>query len=71
MVRAKFTCTEKHQTQNGNNIVLAPVVTGSPENDSFFKYTPGGELKLSVLETGTSDKFEVGKEYYLDFTPAE
>jgi hypothetical protein len=44
------------------------VSSGSEENKSFFASTPSGSLSLSSVR---DDLFEVGKEYYLDFSPAE
>lgn len=43
------------------------VSSGSDENKKFFASTPSGSLSLVSVR---DDLFEVGKEYYLDFTPA-
>jgi len=43
------------------------VTGGSPENDKFFQYTPGGSISLGVYK---EDVFQVGQEYYLDLSPA-
>lgn len=70
MVRAKFTCVEKKPRDEGFTYKFAPVVGGTTkENDTFFKYTPWGSLEMGVVNPSVD--FEVGKEYYLDFTPAE
>lgn len=67
MVRAKFTCTG-----NTNGVVtMQPVFSGSEENKTFWKYTPGGSITLSITNPDAVNQFEVGKEYYVDFTPAE
>lgn len=75
MVRAKFTCTgnEPNATVNpeGATVSLSPVVGGSPENDSFYKWTPGGNIVLSTINLAAAAQFEKGKNYYVDFTPAE
>jgi hypothetical protein len=68
MVRAKLTCVCNDEQQG---VVLRPVVDGSEENKQFFKYTPGGQVQLNVLNEAASAQFEVGKEYYADFTPAD
>ena len=65
-VRAKFKC---HQSKNGV-VTMYPVTSGSAENESFWKYTPGGTITLSLSESVTADKFVEGQEYYVDFTPA-
>lgn len=68
-VRAKFECVSVEPGDEGNQVVLQVVVGGSPENDSFFKWTPYGRLEMGIVNEAV--KFEVGKEYYLDFTPAD
>lgn len=44
---------------------------GIPENEKYHKYTPSGELKITVDNPAALEQFELGKCYYLDFTPAE
>lgn len=73
-VRAKFLCTgiENHPEYKNKNVSLSPVLTGSEENKSFSKYTPAGSINLVISdETEAVNSFEEGKEYYVDFTPAE
>lgn len=70
-VRAKFRLNEKNQSESGYALKFWPVTSGSPENDEFYKYTPGGVLEMSTINESAAAAFEVGKEYYLDFTPAE
>ena len=80
-VRAKFTVIEKSQVKNGATvenaqdidgykISMTAVTTGSPENDNFFKYTPGGNLTLVTVSAAAADQLTVGKQYYLDITEA-
>ena len=69
-VRAKFRCYHKEETEQGHVVKLRPVTSGSEENENFYKYTPGGDLSLSTINSGAAERFNVGKEYYLDFTPA-
>lgn len=73
-VRAKFVCVgiQDYPENEQKNVVFSPVTTGSEENKSFSKYTPGGSVNLVIsYETQAADFFEDGKEYYLDFTKAE
>lgn len=51
-------------------VTLYPVTGGSPENEKFYASTPGGEIKLGVINAGAVAQFEPGKTYYVDFTPA-
>lgn len=56
----------------------APVATarlnvvggGTPENDAFFAATPNGQIDVSVIRMEHADTFAIGKEFYVDFTPA-
>lgn len=40
-----------------------------PEDQRYAKYTPSGSLKITVDNPNVT--FELGQQYYLDFTPAE
>lgn len=77
MVRAKFqvTSVEPNGSMNpedqGSTITLFPVVGGSPENDQFYKWTPGGQIILSTINAVAAAEFVPGKQFYVDFTPAE
>lgn len=76
MVRAKFRCVEKGEAvgfsggDKMNKIQLHAVTNGSAETESFFAATPHGAISLGVVRPEAGDAFEVGKEYYVDFTPA-
>ena len=51
---------------------LTPVHgTGSEENKAFWGATPTGSLQLGVVNQAGWGQFELGKCYYLDFTPAD
>jgi hypothetical protein len=75
-VRAKFRCSgitkrehwDKSQAAFTYDAEFHAVTGGSEENKAFFAATPTGNLKLSTVR---ADLFEPGKDYYLDFTPAE
>ena len=75
MTRAKFTCTgvtkSKHWQADKGFLYAATfiaVTSGSEENKSFFEASPNGQITLSTVK---EDVFEPGKNYYIDFTPAE
>lgn len=71
-IRCKFVCkkVEKSDGVEGVNYVshFEPVIGGSEENDTFYRYTPGGDLSLGVHK---ENHFEEGAEYYVDLTRAE
>lgn len=68
-VRAKFACSGKE----GSTVFLHTVWSEDiqSENGRFTKATPWGELRMNVDNPDAAIHFEVGKEYYLDFTPAD
>lgn len=43
---------------------------GSDENNSYAKWSPSGLLQLQVANPALIGKFEVGQEFYIDFTLA-
>lgn len=71
-VRAKFRVGKIDKSHGTANIWMFPVVSSEPdsENSKFFAATPSGQLMLGVVNEKAAEQFEVGKEYYLDFTPA-
>lgn len=69
-IRAKMVCSSVAPTGDTFTIRLSPVVSGSEENESFYKYTPGGLVALDVVNEETANHFVAGQEYYVDFTPA-
>lgn len=55
-------------------IKLSPVyANGDPnhENTKFWPATPSGSVELGIINAAAADQFEVGKEYYVDFTAAD
>lgn len=70
--RCKVKCVGVTKKIAGGEFVysaeLHPVTSGSPENDRFYKWTPGGRFDLQTIK---ADCFEVGKEYFVDFTLAD
>lgn len=76
-VRAKFTCqsfTASYDSERKcelRSVKLTPVTGGSEDNDKFYRWTPGGEINLQVLNPTAWQAFEVGKEYFIDFSPAD
>jgi hypothetical protein len=72
MVRCKFACTGKVKVAEDNtSITLSPVYSGSDENKEFWKWTPGGSIQFYTINEKAAEQFELGKEYYVDFSKAE
>lgn len=75
-VRAKFVCKEISNSSpvsedNGKTVKLEAVINGSEENKEFFRWTPSGQISFGCVNVQASQQFVVGKEYYVDFTPAD
>ncbi len=76
-VRAKFKVVSTKQRQhwdiqkgNLHEIELHPVMSGSPENEAFYAATTGGSMNLVTISDDAGTQFELGAEYYIDFTKA-
>lgn len=71
-IRAKFQCHYIHKSDDGlsRTVNLNAVTTGSPENEEWSKYTPGGQISIHISNPAAFNKFEQGKEYYVAFTEA-
>lgn len=70
--RCKFKCTHVEAQGSTNDpqqyARFEAVISGSPENESFFRWTPSGTLSLGTVRSG---QFEAGKEYFIDISPAD
>lgn len=62
---------ENLRTVEMRTIVMSPVGYTTPENQAFWSATPSGEVKLGTINPEAWQQFELGKEYYVDFTPAK
>lgn len=71
-LKAKFQCESITDFGLTKQVSLRAVSSGSEENKDFSKYTPFGELKMSVdSDVPGANFFEPKKEYYLFFEAAE
>lgn len=73
-VRAKFRCDTVTETRFANgaqtDVNLVPVTSGAPENAIFGKYTPSGQIRMTINNPDAAAQFIPGQEYYVDFTKA-
>jgi len=75
-VRAKFKVASITRMPGWNGhaevqtIKLQAVTSGSEENAKFFAATPGGNVEISCVVPAVAAQFDIGKEFYVDFTPA-
>lgn len=84
-MRAKMVVTEVNRTgyQNGpdfqmqDRIKLVAVAAksypadGSDEDNTYAKFSPSGELSLSIANPSLVGKIQPGQKFYVDFTLAE
>ena len=73
-VRAKFTCNKITEDHYAKMVEFSAVhfLETEGENKDFTEATPYGELKIQIERTApAANYFEVGKNYYLDFSKAE
>lgn len=54
-------------------IKMSPTYDSNPEseNGKFWSASPGGQLSLNCVNPQASEYFELGQEYYLDFTKVD
>ncbi len=73
-VRAKFICNliEESPSFYQKSVQLTAVTSGSDENKSFAKYTPAGNINLTISDdTQAAEFFVKDQEDFIDFTKAE
>lgn len=77
-VRAKFvvnsiTKTIDYSKREVHTIKMFPVTGDTPEDKSFWTYTPAGSVELSTVNPDAVAEFasRLGQKVYVDFTPAE
>lgn len=61
------------ETVEMRTVIMSPVYgKGDPnhENTKFWQASPSGRLELGTVNPEAWQQFELGKEYYVDFTPA-
>ena len=73
VTRCKFyiTAIEKLEAPyEGSQVYLSTCYDETiPEDVSFTKYTPSGEIKVHITNEAVLEKLAQGLYYYVDFTP--
>ena len=75
-IRAKFVCeaVTKRETSDGainDEVKLRAVYATEGDNAEWSKWTPSGELSMTITNPACAGAFEPGKSYYLDISEAE
>jgi hypothetical protein len=54
-------------------VTLMPVYGGEDDkaNREWSKWTPSGELRLTITNPDAYNQFVIGKTYWVDFSPVE
>lgn len=73
MLRAKFRVNAVEKQGENELVTLNAVASALPNdpNHEWSKYTPSGELRMTLSNPDAQGKLEQGKSYFLDLTPAE
>lgn len=78
VVRAKFKCWSiEHEKSpdpqyNSAKVTLDAVYEdGKGVNQEWSQWTPAGQIVMHITNPAAIERFEQGKEYFVDFTPAE
>lgn len=73
-VRAKFWVTGINHRHIGDDSAVNAEVTLEPvyddANKDWSKWTPSGKITMSITNPNAIAQFELGDEYFVDFTPA-
>jgi hypothetical protein len=76
-MRAKMKISAVTLGETCDQVTMAPVcksgaypADGMDEDNSFAKFSPSGELKLTIANPALLGKFRPGQKFYLDFTEA-
>lgn len=75
-VRAKFWVSSvQHHHQQGQaadavcaTVAMAPVYDEA--NKDWSKWTPQGQISMTITNPAAIEALELGKQYFVDFTPA-
>lgn len=68
-IQAKFYCARITRDAYKNETVALSAVTGVG-NEGWSKFTPSGELMITISNPEAQGKFEPGASYLLTFEPA-
>lgn len=73
-IRAKFQCNAKMPTYGEDVVIhMNAVYSADPasENKVFTDATPSAYLQMQISKGKVAaEQFEIGKQYYVDFSPA-
>ena len=65
----KFKCEFVTNFQEGVEVKLTPVTSGSKENEGSFKWTPSGSMVIGLVNENVV--FKPGSEYLLEISECQ
>ncbi len=75
MMRAKMRVSNvEHDPNNYDNLSFSAVTggqfnaDGDAEDNTYARWTPSAELKMSITNPALVGKFSIGQTFYVDFT---
>lgn len=75
MVRCKMVCTEKSErfnqwsgTPGQESVNVKLTAANGPQNQTWSKYTPSGDITLQITNPQAFNQFKLGQAYFVDFT---
>lgn len=78
IMRAKLQIRSVSGNATSETLALGPVcpkggypADGTDENNSFARWTPHADLRMTIQNPALIGQFKVGDVFYVDFTPAE
>lgn len=69
-VRAKFFVQSVEHHASGQAVIKLGAVCRGEDNKEWSKYTPAGNITMTVLNELATEQFVPGEEFYVDFTKA-
>ena len=77
-MRAKMQVSKVERFDGSDRVTMNAVARkdaypadGSDEDNTYAKFSPSGELTLSIANPALLGKIEPGRKFYLDFIPAD
>ena len=67
----EFSQAEAYAAFDQPTVELLAVTGDTAENKAFFAATPTARIELTISNPAAAETFELGKEYYCDFSPAD
>ncbi len=76
-MRAKMQVSKVERFAGSDRVTMNAVAAknypadGSDEDNTYAKFSPAGELSLTIANPGLLGKIEPGQKFYLDFIEAD